>query len=198
MGLTPVNPGELAAVVTTLEMRKRPSLTVIPASPLALARWPAPALDKYRQLFRRIGAPWLWFSRLIMDDAALATIIHDEGVDIYAVVDRRGIEVGILELDFRQPAACELGFFGLVPELGGKGHGRWLMAHALNLSWRAGIERVWVHTCTLDSPSALGFYQRNGFTPYERSVETFADPRLIGILPPDSAPHIPLLCAADS
>jgi GNAT superfamily N-acetyltransferase len=195
MGLTPVQAGELAAIVTALEMRARPALAVVPPCPLSLVRWPAPTPDKYRQLFTRVGAPWLWFSRLVMDEAALSAIIHDSRVEIYAVVDRQGIEVGILELDFRENAQCEIAYFGLIPELAGKGHGRWLMTHTLNMAWRAGIGRVWVHTCTLDHASALGFYQRHGFVPFERSIETFADPRLIGILPIDSAPHIPLLGA---
>jgi hypothetical protein len=33
--------------------------------------WPAPASDKYRTLFRRVGEPWLWFSRLVIPDDAL-------------------------------------------------------------------------------------------------------------------------------
>lgn len=80
-----------------------------------------------------------------------------------------------------------------MPELAGKGHGRWLMAQALSLAWRKGIGRVWVHTCTLDHPSALGFYRRSGFVPFAQAVETFADPRLAGVLSREAAPQIPLL-----
>lgn len=201
MGLTPVDPSEVAAIVTALEMRTRPALKVVPLCPLALKRWEAPTPDKYRILFKRVGAPWLWFSRLIMNDDQLCAIIHDIAVNIYAVIDAQGIEVGILELDFRVDKHCELAYFGLVPELGGKGYGRWLMAHALNLAWSGGtahklVERVWVHTCTLDSASALGFYQRSGFTVYERSIETFADPRGLGILSRVCAPQIACLAPA--
>ena len=67
------------------------------------------------------------------------------------------------------------------------------MAHTLMLAWRAGVERVWVHTCTLDHPKALDFYRAQGFEPYARAIETFADPRLAGLLPADVAPQIPLL-----
>ena len=42
-----------------------------------------------------------------------------------------GRDVGMLELDFREPGECELAFVGLIPELSGKGHGRWLLAEAL-------------------------------------------------------------------
>lgn len=191
--LTPVVAGELAAVVTSLEMRERPKPRPLPVSPLRLTHWREPTPDGYRTLFRRVGTPWLWFSRLMLSDEALLAIIRDPAVDIYAVVDRGGIEIGMLELDSRAAGECEIGFFGLVPELTGRGHGDWLMAQALALGWRKDVRRMWVHTCTLDHPGALGFYRRNGFTAFARAVETFADPRLIGILPRDAAPQIPLI-----
>ena len=191
--LTPVAPGELAAVVTSLEMRERPEARALPASPFRLERRIEPATAAYRDLFRRVGAPWLWFSRLAMSDAELEAIIRDPRVEIYAPLDPADAEVGIVELDFRQPRECEIAFFGLVLELAGKGHGDWLMAQTLALGWRGDVQRIWVHTCTLDHPRALDFYRRNGFVPFARAVESFADPRLLGILPRDAAPQIPLL-----
>ena len=193
MGLTPVPPDRLATVVTTLEMRARPLPRPLPPSPLRLVRWPAPAPDKYRALFRRVGAPWLWYSRLLLDDAALVAATQADGQQVFAVADAAGVEVGLLELGRRTPRACIIDYFALVPELAGQGHGRWLMAHALALAWTAGTERVWLNTCTLDHPSALGFYRAQGFTPVKRTVETFPDPRLAGLLPRDAAPQIPLL-----
>ncbi len=193
MGLTPVPKGQLATIVTSLEMRERPRPAPLPASPFQLKRWERPTAETYRTLFRRVGGPWLWFSRLAMNEEQLLAIIHDEAVKIWAVLDRQGIEVGLLELDFRTSGQCEIGYFGLVPELTGKGAGRWLMAHCLAQAWAKDVERVWVHTCTLDSPAALGFYRRSGFTPFEQAIETFEDPRLLGLLPEDSAPHIPLI-----
>ena len=185
-------PGQVATIVTSLEMMVRPRPAPLPPSPLRLVRWPAPDPARYRALFRRIGEPWLWFSRLAMDDATLTAIVADPAVEIFAVEDRQGIEIGFLELDFRHAGACELGYFGFVPELAGKGHGRWLMAHALNMAWRKGIGRVWVHTCTLDHPAALPFYRRAGFRPFARAIETFADPRLAGLLPRNAAAQIAL------
>lgn len=193
MSLVPVPAGQVATIVTSLEMRARPKPRPMPPSPLRLVRWPKPRLDSYRTLFRRVGEPWLWFSRLVMPDETVTAIIGDPRVHVFAVVDRGDIEVGMLELDFREDGTCELAYFGLVPELAGQGHGRWLMAQALAFAWVPGVERVWVHTCTLDHPSALGFYRAQGFVPFARAVETFPDPRLTGHLPRDAAPHIPLL-----
>ncbi len=192
MSFAPVAPGELAAVVTHLEMTERPTIE-IPASPLQLERIESPSLSVYRDLFRRVGAPWLWFSRLVMNDAKLAVIIGDPKVELYRIRDDRTADAGMIELDFRQPGQCELAFIGLIPELNGHGHGRWLLAEALTRAWRKGIVRVHVHTCSLDHPAALPTYRRAGFMPCKRSVETFPDPRLSGILPRDCAPHIPLI-----
>ena len=193
MALIPVEPGALATIVTTREVTRRPPLRPLPASPLRLVRWDRADPDKYRTLFRRVGGPWLWYSRLAMDDAALTAVLHDPGVQVFAVVDRAGIEIGLLELDLRQAGACALSYFGLVPELVGKGHGRWLMAEAMARAWLPGVARVWVHTCTLDHPSALNFYRAQGFVAVQRTIETFPDPRALDLLPAEAGAHVPYL-----
>lgn len=190
---TPVAAGQLATIVTHLEMRSRPRARPLMAVPLRLKRWQAPSVEKYRLLYRRVGEPWLWFSRLAMADDALAAILEDPAVAIFAVLDPQGIEVGLLELDFRNTGECEIAFFGLIPALTGQGFGGWLMAQALGLAWRADVDRVWVHTCTLDDPRALGFYIAQGFVPTGREIEVLDDPRLTGLIPRDAAPHVPLI-----
>ena len=192
MSYEPVANGELAAVVTYLEMTAPPEHETL-SSALSLKRVEVPQPKHYRDLFRLIGAPWLWFSRLILDDAHLAEIIQHPKVELYSVLDERGHEAGMIELDFREPGDCELAFIGLVPELSGKGHGKWLLAEAVKLAWREGVSRIHVHTCSLDHPAALSAYRRVGFIPYKRAVERFPDPRLLGFLPVDCAPQIPLL-----
>ncbi|MCW1381487.1 GNAT family N-acetyltransferase [Novosphingobium sp. KCTC 2891] len=198
-GYHAVAPGDLACVVTALEMLAPPAALrrLAPEAdvPLQLVRWKDTAPEKYRLLYKRVGAPWLWWSRLAKSDGDLAAIIHDPAVQLYAVADRAKVEVGILELDFRVPGECEIAFFGLIPGATGKGLGKWLMRRALQMAWAPGVERVWVHTCTLDGPSALPFYMGQGFTPYARYVEIFPDPRLGGVLPEDTAPQQPLLRA---
>jgi GNAT superfamily N-acetyltransferase len=192
MSYEPVADNELAAVVTYLEMITRPQIDV-PPSTLDLQPIANPTADQYRDLFRLIGAPWLWFSRLILDDDKLGAIIGDPQVELYIALDGNGRHVGMLELDFREPRQCELAFVGLVPDLSGLGHGRWLLAEAVSRAWKDGVTRVHVHTCSLDHPAALSAYRRAGFTPYRRTVERFPDPRLLGFLPKDCAPQIPLL-----
>ena len=187
--LTDVPRGHVAAVVTYLEMTERPATMATPDSPLRLEAWPNVDPGRYRALFRKVGRHWLWFSRLAMDDATLIANV----AEVHAVIDADGAEAGFLELDFRGRRECLIRFLGLVPELAGRGHGRWLFAETLRLAWRPGVEQVRVHTCTLDHPAALPSYLRAGFRAYARALETFADPRLTGLLPREAAPQIPML-----
>lgn len=197
MVLIPVPPGELATVVTYLEMSERPRPAPLPASPLRLERWPTPEPHAYRALFRKVGARWLWFSRLAKDDDALAAMLSDPGIEVHAVVWESD-QVGMVELDFRDPGRCELTYLALVPELAGKGHGRGLLARTLALAWRPGVTRVKVQTCTLDHPAALPAYLRAGFVVTRRAIETFPDPRDLGLLDPADAPQVARLGATAS
>lgn len=192
-GYTDLPSGKLANVVTNLEMRERAPLRPEPdALPYALQRMERPALDWYRSIFRRVGEPYLWASRLLMTDEQLGAILRDPAVEIHAL--RAGNEdAGLLELDFRDAGECELVFFGLTQEHIGKGAGRWLMNRAIEIAWSHPIRRFWVHTCTLDHPDAVDFYRRSGFVPFKRQIEIHDDPRALGLYPKTAAPHVPLL-----
>ena len=102
-------------------------------------------------------------------------------------------DAGFIELDFRTGAICTIRFLGLVPELAGQGHGRWLFAETMRRAWAPGVRQVRVHTCSLDHPAALPSYLRAGFVAKRRAFESFPDPRLAGVLPRDAAPQIPLV-----
>ena len=43
-----------------------------------------------------------------------------------------------------------------LPEFTGAGLGKWLLTEATRAAWGLGASRVWLHTCTLDGPAALG------------------------------------------
>ena len=187
----PVPRGYLASVVTYLEMTDRPDLH-LHESLLAMKLWEAPDVEKYLQLFRKIGEHWLWSSRLLMPKQQVAEILNHRDNQLM-IVNNGADTAGMIELDFRQAGQCEIGFFGLVPELNGRGHGRWLMNQALDLAWRPDVSRVWLHTCTQDSPSALPFYLKSGFRAYKSEVEIIADPRFTGLHPVSSSPHIPII-----
>lgn len=196
-GYSQLPAGKIASVVTYLEIND-------------IADWPMPAqigdysiqpfdptnLAAYRHLFRRVGAPWLWFSRLQLTDKELRTVLGRSDVETYALC-QDGAAEGLLEIDFGQLDEAELVYFGVTPEVIGGGAGKHLMQFALH---RVGtrhqqhpLRRFWLHTCSLDHPRALAFYQQIGFRAYARAIEVFDDPRLLGLLPRSAAPHVPLI-----
>lgn len=193
-GFYDVPAGCVAAVVTHLEMVSRPApRPALDAGDLQLHKADAPEPGWYRDLYGRVGAlNWLWFSRYEMETAVLAATLSDPQVEIWTL-QRAGQDLALMELDFRVAGACELAFFGVVPDLVGTGAGRRMMNHAIDRAWAQPITRFHVHTCTLDHPAALAFYIRSGFTPIRRQIEIARDPRLTGTLPHDAAPSCPII-----
>ncbi|SFM29367.1 GNAT family N-acetyltransferase [Methylobacterium pseudosasicola] len=194
VGFSALPPGHIAAIVTSLDMVGPPTPRAAKPLPDGMALHPLVRSDceTYRGLYRAVGADWLWFSRLTLSDQALRDILDDPRVEILTL-RQDGTDLGLLELDFRQPETCELAFLGLVPEALGQGLGRTLINTAIESAWSHPIKRFWVHTCTFDHPGALDFYRRSGFTPCAVAVEVAPDPRLTGLLPRTCAPHVPLL-----
>ena len=192
-GIRNVPPGKLASVVTCLEMTARPPLRPERTdAPWTLRRIANPGAGWYHELYRRVGADWMWFSRLEMAPASLHAILASPEVEIYSLTVA-GEDQGLLELDFREAGICELAFFGVTHAVQGGGAGRFLMNRAVEHAWRRPINRFWVHTCTLDHPDALAFYLRSGFRAYARCIEIADDPRLTGVLPRQAASHVPII-----
>jgi GNAT superfamily N-acetyltransferase len=114
-----------------------------------------------------------------MSDRELAAIIADPAVDVH-VLWRAGVPVGFAELDRRRPPEIVLTYLGLVPEVIGRGLGRYLLDHTVAAAWRHRPTRLWLHTCTLDHPRALELYLETGFRPFLRRVERVALPAAAG------------------
>ncbi len=193
-GYTDLPPGKIASIVTFLAMTDRPPARPDPsdAGDLSLKRLTGRDRALYLEVFSTLGERWMWFSRAAMSPAALSALLDDRDVLAHALVGPEG-PCGLLELDFREAGACEIVFFGVYDALVGTGAARWLMNRALELAWRPGIGRVWLHTCHFDHPKALDFYRRSGFAPEKLAIEVVDDPRLHGRLRRDAAPHVPLI-----
>jgi GNAT superfamily N-acetyltransferase len=185
--------GKIATVITYLEMRAPQPLRPAPEPDgWTLRQVKAPSLDWYRQMFRAVGAEWLWFSRLELSDEGLSAVLEDPNVKFWTL-SKGKTDGALLELRFSDDEhACEIAFFGLVPELVGQGAGRFLMNAALTQAWAPPVKRVHLQTCTLDSAQALPFYLRTGFTPTRQEIQIADDPRLKGLLPRRNGVRVPM------
>jgi GNAT superfamily N-acetyltransferase len=176
--------GKLDLVTTYLEMGSAPARAPHPAPKrkLALFRADAVPLHFYRYLYNTIGELWLWYERRMMEDAALAAVIHDARVEVY-VLYAGGVPAGYAELDRRREGEVELAYFGLMPDFIGQGLGRYLLDWTIDTAWRRSRHRLWVHSCNLDHPRALQTYQKAGFVAYRQDNTTIDDPRVTGVIP---------------
>jgi GNAT superfamily N-acetyltransferase len=191
-GYSDVPAGKIACVVTHLEMTARPALSPAPSGPWTLRHVDRPDLVWYRDLYRRVGEEFLWYSRIRAADEKLAARLHHPLVETHSLV-ADGRDEGLLELDFREPETCEIGTFGVTANLVGTGAAHWLMQRAQALAWSRPIKRLWLHTCTYDHPAAIPFYQRAGFRPFRCQIEIDDDPRLDGTAPRGVARHVPVI-----
>jgi N-acetylglutamate synthase-like GNAT family acetyltransferase len=191
-GYTDVAPGKIAAVVTYVEMLERPQASAVISPGVSLRRAENPELDWYRNIYCRAGAEWLWFSRLQMTGEQVMQVLRRPTTELY-IAQHDGNEIGMAELDRSKSPDVEITSFGLFHEAIGRGLGSAFMTLLLERAWRGETSRVWLHTCTLDSPAALTFYRKCGFRPYKRGIEIADDPRLRGFLPADVAPQVPII-----
>jgi len=166
-GVTPVR--TIPVTVTYLEMKSPERCLPVPGmlEPTAILRAERPTISFYRYLYDTVGADWNWFMRRRLSDEALAAIIHDDRDEVF-VLHVRGVPGGYVELDRRVEGEVEIAYFGLIPEYLGRGFGKYLLAWGLARAWSYRPGRVWLHTCTLDHPRALGVYQRAGLEVYRR------------------------------
>ena len=157
--------------VTYLEMTSPDQRRSAPgwSEPVTIQRAERPSLSFYRWLYDTVGADWDWHTRRRLSDDALAAIVHDDAVEVY-VLYVRGVPAGYAELDRRVENEVEIAYFGLMPDWIGRGLGPALLGWALERAWSYGPRRVWLHTCSLDHPKALGVYRRAGFEVYDREV----------------------------
>lgn len=134
----------------------------------------SPELSQF--MFRTVGGPWRWFSRLSWSYQQWLSYLTEQQVRTW-LLTVKGTPAGYIELLKHPDDSVEIKFFGLLPQFIGQGLGG-LLAKAAVLaasSWSTG--KIWLHTCSADHPSALKNYQNAGFriTHCETSVEALPE-----------------------
>lgn len=157
----------MEVVRTYLELDAREALR--PAAPLPssarVVRHDPCSIADYRRLYRAVGGPWHWRDRLAWDDDTLRAHLASPEIAVWELLV--GDEsAGYFELRRNDDVNVEIAYFGLVSSFIGRGLGGALLTRAVEEAWRFGARRVWLHTCTLDSPHALPNYRARGFRDY--------------------------------
>jgi len=151
--------------VTTWSLEIISAADLRPASPppesveIRRAFRAAPELGRF--LYTAAGGNWYWIDRLGWSHEQWAERMSDPRVETW-VLYQDGTPAGYFELDGSAAGEVEIAYFGIMPAFLGRRLGGPLLTAAIRRGWAMGAERVWVHTCTLDSPRALAHYQARG------------------------------------
>lgn len=124
----------------------------------------------YRRLYDTVGGPWHWTDRRAWSEEQLAEHLARSLIHVWECVAGEQ-SAGFFELEQHDDDdSVEIAYFGLAQPFIGRGWGKALLTRAVHEAWSLGASRVWLHTCTLDSPHALPNYQARGFTPFKRET----------------------------
>lgn len=134
------------------------------------------SVQNYLPLYRAIGGPVEWDSRLRMPETELAAFLAAPTTHIYLLqTNGHAFPAGLCEFDAAQWPEVELTHFGLLPAAQGKGLGSYLLDAALRAIWQMRPSRVWLHTDTNDHPNARHVYEQAGFAVTQERWEDFPD-----------------------
>ncbi|MEO8090596.1 MAG: GNAT family N-acetyltransferase [Gemmatimonadales bacterium] len=138
---------------------------------------PAPQIERlepcspgvFRHLYATVGRDFQWTDRLAWTDAEVERHLANPGVSIWLMSEGKA-PAGYFELRAHDDGSVEIVYFGLLPSYIGRGWGKYLLARATQAAWELEPSRVWLHTCTLDHPSALPNYLKRGFRQVRQEV----------------------------
>lgn len=128
---------------------------------------PCPEFSRF--LYDSVGRDWAWWERRTWSYDRWRTYLSRPEVQTWIAYDA-GIPAGYIELEAQPQNTVEIVYFGLRPQFIGQGMGGHLLSVGVQKAWDMGAQRVWVHTCSLDSPHALRNYQSRGFKLYDSQV----------------------------
>jgi GNAT superfamily N-acetyltransferase len=159
----------------SLEMTDPADLQAAAAPPGALefrrAVRPSPELGRF--LYTAAGGNWFWTMRLGWTYDQWLERMGNPRVETWVLYEE-GTPAAYFELDGSLEPDVEIAYLGVLPAFIGRRFGAWLLTTAIERGFAMGASRVWVHTCTLDSPNALANYQARGmrvFKEYDEPID---------------------------
>ena len=117
-------------------------------------------LNKF--FYKNIGKKHKWVDRLVWTENQWIDYVSNKNVEIYVFKFQADL-AGFFELiSHSEKKEVEIAYFGLLEEFQNKNLGSYLLSQAIQKSFKENINRVWVHTCSLDHKNALNNYIARG------------------------------------
>ena len=125
-------------------------------------------LNKF--FYKTIGKNHKWVDRLTWSEKKWITYVSSEKVKTYVFKFKDDL-VGFFELIFHsEKKETEIAYFGILEEYQNKKLGSYLLSEAIKKSFENDVNRVWVHTCSLDHKNALNNYVSRGMKIFKTEI----------------------------
>ena len=125
-------------------------------------------LNKF--FYKNIGNKHKWVDRLIWTEERWIDYVSSKNVKTFVLKDKDDL-VGFFELIHHQKKKeVEIAYLGILEEYHNKKLGSYLLSEAIKISFKNKINRVWVHTCTLDHKHALNNYMMRGMKIFKTEI----------------------------
>ena len=127
-------------------------------------------LNKF--FYKNVGKKHRWVDRLIWSEQQWIDYVSSSKVKTY-VLKRKDDLIGFFELIFHiEKKEVEIAYFGILEEYQNKKLGSFLLSEAIKKSFKKNINRVWLHTCSLDHKNALKNYLARGMKIFKSEIVT--------------------------
>ena len=125
-------------------------------------------LNKF--FYKNIGKKHKWVDRLIWNEQKWIDYVSNAKVKTYVLKNKDDL-VGFFELIFHfEKKEVEIAYFGILEEYQNKKLGSFLLSEAIKKSFDQKVNRVWLHTCSLDHKNALNNYIARGMRIFKSEI----------------------------
>jgi ribosomal protein S18 acetylase RimI-like enzyme len=125
-------------------------------------------LNKF--FYKNIGKKHKWVDRLIWTEDQWIKYVSNKNVKTFVLKSKKDL-VGFFELIIHsEKNEVEIAYFGILEEYQNKKLGSYLLSDAIKKSFQENVDRVWLHTCSLDHKHALNNYLSRGMKIFKSEI----------------------------
>ena len=125
-------------------------------------------LNKF--FYKNIGKKHKWIDRLIWTEEQWIKYVSNKNIKTFVLMNRKDL-VGFFELIIHpDKKEVEIAYFGILEEYQNKKLGSFLLSDAIKKSFQENVDRVWLHTCSLDHKNALNNYLARGMKIFKSEI----------------------------
>ena len=123
--------------------------------------------------YKQVGKDHFWRDRLLWSDKEWSKYINNKSL-VTGVMKIDNELIGFYEQEYHETKnEIELIQMGILKEYQGKKFGSFLLKYIINEGFNKNVERIWVHTCSLDHKYALDNYLSKGFKIFKEETIDF-------------------------